>query len=161
MPADTIFDSNTFFTREYADNPYPTLKLLRDNQPVYYNDVTKQWMVTRYEDVRKIFSDTENFSASPNGDHIGEVFGPTLMEYDGEDHRALRGVVAPEFVGLKLRSLLPIVQKNAMALVQKFTEKQARLIAKKASVIGEIDVVDDFATRLPLNVILDVIELPQ
>jgi cytochrome P450 len=123
MVANIDIDSSTFLSKEYSDNPYPTLKLLRDQQPVYYNPLIKQWMVTRYEDVMNIFADTENFSASPNGDHIGAVFGPTLMEFDGEEHRKLRGVVAPEFVGMKLQSLLPIVQRNAMALVQKRRSK--------------------------------------
>ncbi len=161
MAAISELDSSVFLSKEYADNPYPTLKLLRDQQPVYYNPVMKQWMVTRYEDVMNIFADTENFSASPNGDHIGEVFGPTLMEYDGDEHRKLRAVVAPEFVGNKLNPLLPIIQRNAMALIEKFTAKQAALIAEKAAGKGEIDIVDDFATRLPLNVILDVLDLPQ
>ena len=161
MTANIDIDSSMFFSKGYADNPYPTLKLLRDHRPVYYNDLMKQWMVTRYEDVMNIFADTENFSASPNGDHIGAVFGSTLMEFDGEEHRKLRGVVAPEFVGMKLQSLLPIVQRNSMALIEKFTMKQASLIAEKAALKGEIDIVDDFATRLPLNVILDVLDLPQ
>jgi cytochrome P450 len=157
----TTLNSDIFLSQEYADNPYPTLKMLRDDHPVYFNEAFNQFMVTRYEDVMNIFSDTENFSASPNGDHIGAVFGPTLMEYDGEDHRTLRALVAPEFVGLKLKALLPIVQRNTMALVEKFTQVHAERIAQEATSTGEIDIVDDFATRLPLNVILDVLDLPQ
>ena len=87
MAANTDLDPSIFLSREYADNPYPTLKLLRNRHPIYYNSLMKQWMVTRYEDVMNIFADTGSFSASPNGDHIGAVFGPTLMEYDGEEHR--------------------------------------------------------------------------
>lgn len=161
MAANVEVDPDVFLTQEYADNPYPTLKILRDHHPVYYNRPFNQWMVTRYEDVMNIFSDTENFSASPNGDHIGAVFGPTLMEFDGEDHRKLRALVAPQFVGEKMKALLPIVQRNAIALVEKFTEKHAVQIAQRAAATGEIDIVDDFATKLPLNVILDVLGLPQ
>jgi cytochrome P450 len=154
-------DPAIFMTAEYADNPYPTLKILRDHYPVYHNPLNDSWMVTRYDDVVNVFRDTENFSASPNGEGIGAVFGPTLMEYDGEDHRKLRNIVAPEFAGLKLKALLPIVQQNTMTLVKKFTEQHARRIAQEALKTGEIDIVDDFATRLPLNVILDVLGLPQ
>ena len=161
MSTASDLDPNIFLSPEYADDPYPTLKYLRDHQPVYYNPVWQQWMITRYEDVMNAFADTENFSASPNGDHIGAVFGPTLMEYDGEDHRKLRGLVAPEFVGKKLQALLPIVQRNTMALIDTFTTKHAARIATQAAQKGEIDIVDDFATRLPLNVILDVLDLPQ
>lgn len=154
-------DPGVFMSAEYAANPYPTLKLLRDHYPVYYNPLFKQWMLTRYDDVVSTFRDNANFSASPNGDHIGAVFGPTLMEYDGEEHAKLRNIVAPEFVGLKLKALLPTIQRNTMVLIERFTEKHARRIAERAADAGEIDIVDDFATRLPLNVILDVLDLPQ
>ena len=154
-------DPQIFLSKDYADNPYPTLKTLRDHYPVYFNEVTNMWMVTRYDDVVACFKDTENFSASPNGEHIGAVFGPTLMEYDGEHHTKLRNIVAPEFVGRKLKALLPVISRNTMALIEKFTEKNARRMAEEAAKVGEIDIVDDFATRLPLNVILDVLNLPQ
>lgn len=156
-----VIDPEVFRSPEYAANPYPTLKLLRDHYPVFRNPVTGHWMITRYDDVVNIFRDTANFSASPNGEHIGQVFGPTLMEYDGQDHIKLRNIVAPQFVGMRLTALLPTIQRNAMALIHKFTEKHARRIAGEAAAKGEIDIVDDFATRLPLNVILDVLDLPQ
>lgn len=154
-------DPAIFMSPDYAADPYPTLKILRDHYPVYHNSLLDMWFVTRYEDVVNLFKDTENFSASPNGDHIGQVFGPTLMEYDGEDHRKLRNIVAPEFAGRKLTALLPTVQRNTMSLIERFAEKNARRLAEEAAATGEIDVVDDFATRLPLNVILDVLDLPQ
>jgi pulcherriminic acid synthase len=154
-------DPEFFFGPEYRADPYPMLKILRDHYPAYRNPLSGHWLITRYDDVVNIFRDNVNFSASPNGEHIGAVFGPTLMEYDGERHTKLRNIVAPQFVGLKLNALLPIVQRNAMALIRKFTEKHARRIAAEVAPRGEIDIVDDFATRLPLNVILDVLDLPQ
>ena len=144
-------DPTVFGSAEYAANPYPTLKILRDHYPAYRLP-NGAWLVTRYEDVVNIFRDTANFSASPNGEHIGQVFGPTLMEYDGQDHIKLRNIVAPQFVGMRLTALLPTIQRNAMALIHKFTEKHARRIAGEAAAKGEIDIVDDFATRLPLSV---------
>ena len=154
-------DPDVFQSPEYAANPYPVLKILRDHYPVWRNPRTGIWMITRYDDVVQAFADNRNYSASPNGESIGGVFGPTLMEYDGDDHTKLRNIVAPQFVGMQLKELLPVVSRNAMALVQKFTEKHAREIAASAAARGEIDIVDDFATRLPLNVILDVLNLPQ
>lgn len=154
-------DPGIFTSQEYAADPYPTLKLLRDHYPVYEIPQTGIWMISRYDDVVNAFKDTENFSASPNGLSIGAVFGPTLMEYDGDEHTKLRNIVAPEFVGLKLKALLPVVTRNTMTLIDKFTAANAQRIAASAAEAGEIDIVDDFATRLPLNVILDVLDLPQ
>ncbi|MCP5180948.1 MAG: cytochrome P450 [Pseudomonadales bacterium] len=154
-------DADVFTSSEYAANPYPTLKLLRDHYPVYQNPRSGMWMITRYDDVVACFRDSDRFSASPNGLTIGAVFGPTLMEYDGDEHTKLRNIVAPEFVGLKLKALMPVIVRNTMALIEKFTTSQAERIARSAASVGEIDIVDDFATRLPLNVILDVLDLPQ
>ncbi len=159
MTAPTL-DPATLSSAAYAKDPYPTLKFLRDNHPVYETR-EGSWLITRYDDVVNAFKDTVNYSASPNGLSIGAVFGPTLMEYDGEDHTKLRNIVAPEFVGKRLEVLLPIVERNAMALIEKFTEKNARQLAEAAAKTGSIDIVDDFATRLPLNVILDVLGLPK
>jgi len=156
-----VIDPAVFTSAAYAANPYPVLKQLRDHHPAWRNPVTGVWMITRYDDVVAAFADNQNYSASPNGESIGAVFGPTLMEYDGDEHSKLRNIVAPQFVGMKLKTLLPVVTRNAMALIGKFTEQHARRIANDAAGRGEIDIVDDFATRLPLNVILDVLNLPQ
>ncbi len=160
-PERPVIDPAVFTSADFAANPYPVLKQLRDHYPVWRNPVTGVWMITRYDDVVAAFADNQNYSASPNGESIGGVFGPTLMEYDGDEHSKLRNIVAPQFVGMKLKSLLPVVTRNAMALIGKFTEQHARRIANDAAGRGEIDIVDDFATRLPLNVILDVLNLPQ
>lgn len=156
-----VIDPAVFRSAAYAADPYPVLKQLRDHYPAWRNPINGVWMITRYVDVVAAFADNQNYSASPNGESIGSVFGPTLMEYDGDDHTKLRKLVAPQFVGMKLKTLLPVVTRNAMALVAKFTEQHARRIAEDAAGRGEIDIVDDFATRLPLNVILDVLNLPQ
>jgi pulcherriminic acid synthase len=156
-----VVDPAIFGTPEYQRNPYPTLKVLRDHYPAYRNPLNDTWMLTRYDDVVQGFRDTVNYSAQPNALGIGAVFGPTLMEYDGEEHTKLRNIVAPEFVGKRLEVLLPIVERNAMELIEKYTERNARRLAEEASTVGVIDIVDDFATRLPLNVILDVLGLPK
>lgn len=98
MAANIDLDPSIVLSREPADKPYVSLKLLGDDYPVYCNPVMRQWMAIWYEGVMNIFADTENFAAYLNGNHIGAVFGPTLMEYDGEEHRKRRGVVGPEFV---------------------------------------------------------------
>lgn len=168
MPTRPTIDPVAFSSAAYFDNPYPLLKQLRDHYPAYQLP-SGVWMITRYDDVVNGFKDTVNLSASPNGITIGAVFGPTLMEYDGDDHTKLRNLVAGEFVGIKMNGLLPVVARNAMALIEKFTAKQAQRMAQQAlreaqsekQKTGEIDIVSDFATRLPLNVILDVLDLPQ
>jgi pulcherriminic acid synthase len=161
MTARPTIDPGVFNSAGYAANPYPTLKILRDHYPAYPLPGSGVWMITRYDDVVNGFRDNESFSASPNGITIGAVFGPTLMEYDGQQHTKLRNLVAGEFVGLKLDALLPVIERNARALIEAFTAKQVQRSSGLGHETGEIDIVDDFATRLPLNVILDVLDLPK
>ena len=109
MSARPEIDPNVFFSPAYAADPYPTLKLLRDHYPAYRLP-HGVWMITRYDDVVRGFKDTENFSASPNGLSIGAVFGPTLMEYDGDEHTKLRNLV-----GYRPRVLLPEIIDRTIA----------------------------------------------
>jgi len=76
------------------------------------------------------FRDNVNFSASPNGDHIGAVFGPTLM---GVRRRGARQAAQHRGAGIRrpeAQALLPTITRNTMALIEKFTETHARRIAE-------------------------------
>jgi pulcherriminic acid synthase len=148
-------------TREYWRNPYPVLKVLRDHYPIYHDPIRNVWYITRYDDVVEAFKDNEHFSNRIFKTFMGVVFGPTIMELDGEEHSRRRNIVAPEFAGKKLEAMLPIIERNTAALIAKFTEKNARKLAEGFADRGEVDLIDEFSTRLPVNVILDVLGLPQ
>ena len=51
------------FRRPYLDNPYPIFAQLRSQTPAFFSHELGYWVVTRYEDVRKIFRSTAAFSA--------------------------------------------------------------------------------------------------
>jgi len=45
--------------------PYDAYRTLRDQAPAYRQPGTNIYVVTRYEDVRRVLLDTENFPSSP------------------------------------------------------------------------------------------------
>ena len=49
---------------EIQQCPYDAYKKLRDNAPIYQDPKTGFFIVTRYEDVRHVLKDTENFKSS-------------------------------------------------------------------------------------------------
>lgn len=57
IPAD--FDTS----KEFLQDPYPTLDLLRSNYGCFYNRKTNSWWVTRYDDVTSILADRLSFTS--------------------------------------------------------------------------------------------------
>ena len=53
--AETITDP--FLTDEFHKNPLRILAELRENDPVHLIPELNAWVVTRYEDVRRLFAD--------------------------------------------------------------------------------------------------------
>lgn len=52
------------FGGDYLQDPYPVYDRARREEPVFYSPELGYWVVTRYDDIREIFRDTESFSAS-------------------------------------------------------------------------------------------------
>ena len=49
---------------EFVNDPWGHTEWSFNNEPVFYSHKLGYWVVTRYEDIIKIFKDTENYSAS-------------------------------------------------------------------------------------------------
>lgn len=42
---------------EYAENPYPAYRLMRESAPLIWHEATKSYLISRYEDVERAFKD--------------------------------------------------------------------------------------------------------
>lgn len=51
----------TFFDAEVQECPYAAYRQLQDEAPVYRDPVTGFYVITRYDDLRRILLDTETF----------------------------------------------------------------------------------------------------
>ena len=160
MTADT-FDPALLEGEEFQLNPYPALKRLRDEHPVWQHPRQGVWFVTRYEDVVAGFLDHDVLSSTIFEQSHSAVFGPSLTAMDGDEHTQKRAIIAPEFVGRKLEAFLPVIEDNVRRLIVGFTEKAARELVEGFIDRRETDLVDTFSTRLPVNVIVDMLALPQ
>ncbi|MEL7030285.1 MAG: cytochrome P450, partial [Pseudomonadota bacterium] len=141
------------------DCPYRTYAVLRDEAPVYREPRTGFYVVTRYEDVRKVLLDTETFSSdiynqsrgNVNQDRVAKIRGlfeekgwppaPTLAGRDDPNHKQMRGLFDQAFRAGKVRELDPIVEELAYKLIDDFIED------------GRCDWVRQFAVPLPLIII--------
>ncbi len=146
-----VFDSETF-----QKDPFPVYKQLRDYHPVYHDRFHNRWIISRYWDVDGAFQDNESFDRAmykPDGPYdfgSSHVFGPNILEYGNSDeHRRLRNIVAGQFVGQKLNDFLPMIEKISREVVDRFIDD------------GEVEIVSQFSSQVPIRVISNMLGLPR
>jgi cytochrome P450 len=134
---------------EFAANPYPVYRAMRDSAPLIRHEATQSWIVSRYEDVERVFKDREGQFTTENYDwQLEPVHGRTILQLSGREHAVRRALVAPAFRGADLRErFLPVIERNSRELIDAFRHT------------GRADLVADYATRFPVNVIADMLGL--
>ena len=141
-------DDLLYGEEHYAD-PYPLWERMRHEAPVFYDKRLNAWLLTRYEDCVDAFSNHTDFSNQLYSKTLGVVFGPTMLDKDGHEHVVQRRIVAPEFVGKRFEPYYEAIDRNARNLIDNFPDS------------GVVDLVNAFTTRLPVNVIVDMLGMDQ
>jgi cytochrome P450 len=58
------------FDPQFVLNPYPALRELQKDEPVFFAPAINSWIVTRYDTVRSVLQDAKRFSASITSDPL-------------------------------------------------------------------------------------------
>lgn len=145
----TAPDLPDILSTEFAEDPYPAYRVMRERAPLIWHEATQSYIVSRYEDVERIFKDRDGqFTTDNYVWQIEPVHGRTILTLSGREHAVRRALVAPAFRGRDLeQKFLPVIEANARALIDRFRHT------------GSADLVADFATRFPVNVIADMLGL--
>jgi cytochrome P450 len=134
-------DSSALYSDEYRKNPEVVWEEMRNDFPVFYDDISNMWWVTRYEDVKKFFAEYQTFSSSTYELTTGQVVGPTLISRDDYGHVVRRKVVAPDFVGNRLKSYEKLIEHCVNDLIDRFASPNT------------VSLVSEFSSQLPVDVI--------
>jgi cytochrome P450 len=72
---------------EWADDPYPLYRTLRDEHPLYADETSGTYVITRYDDVAAVLKDNARFSNQPLAQLTGdrEQMSP-IREADAPQH---------------------------------------------------------------------------
>ncbi|MEV5884783.1 cytochrome P450 [Streptomyces sp. NPDC052020] len=134
---------------EFAADPYPAYRVMRDTAPLIWHEATQSYIISRYEDVERVFKDKNGEFTTDNYDwQIEPVHGKTILQLSGREHAVRRALVAPAFRGSDLQEkFLPVIERNSRELIDAFRHT------------GSADLVTDYATRFPVNVIADMLGL--
>jgi cytochrome P450 len=143
---------------EVLECPFPTYDVLRNEAPVWRDPLTGLFVVSRYDDLRAILRDTENYSNwRPGNDHAnltgsakmahdlfvakGWVPAASLAGRDDPEHKQMRAMFDKAFTASKIKELEPLVAQLAYDLIDDFIDD------------GKCEWIKQFAVPLPLTII--------
>jgi len=149
------------------DCPFPAYELLQREAPVFYDRRAGFWVITRYDDIRRILTDPARFSSSATvelaresvdpvrASAIREIYEaeglqpmPTLSLLDDPRHKEIRAIFQHALRAGKIKELDSLVADIARQLVDDFLPD------------GRCDVVRQFCVPLPLITICSQVGAP-
>ncbi len=131
------------YAYEIHEDPYPTYRRLRDEAPVYEHPGLGFYALSRFDDVWKAIQEWDTYS-SAEGVSLERSSGtspPMIIAMDPPRQQQLRRLVSKAFTPRRIAELEPIVRR----LTRKYLEP---VISR-----GSCDFVQDFAAKLPMDVI--------
>ncbi len=140
----------------FLEDPYPVYRALREHDPVHPMP-DGSYFLSRYADCAAVYRDPETWSSdkridfrAPFGDSpLYEHHTTSLVFNDPPYHTRVRRLLAPAFAPRALKALQPRIE----ALVDRLLDR--------AAAQGRIDLIDDFAAAIPVQLIGDMLGVPQ
>jgi cytochrome P450 len=143
------------YAYEIHEDPYPTYERLREEAPLYHNADAGFWALSRHADVLAGFRDSDRLSNSHGVSLDPSASGPhahRTMSFLGMDppmHGRMRGLVSKGFTPRRVAQLEPRIRELAREYLARMRERGT-----------EVDLIADFAGRLPMDVISEMMGVP-
>ncbi|MBV8650551.1 MAG: cytochrome P450, partial [Alphaproteobacteria bacterium] len=140
----------------FFEDPYPTYDALRMHDPIHRMP-DGSYFLTRYDDCIAVYRDAAAWSSDKKVDFRPNFAESLLYEHhttslvfnDPPYHSRVRKLLAPAFAPRALKALQPRIE----ALVDRLLDR--------AEECGAMDVIDDFAAAIPVQLIGDMLGIPQ
>jgi cytochrome P450 family 142 subfamily A polypeptide 1 len=120
------------------------MRWLRENDPVYWSEISKLWVLSKYEEIAFVSKNHRTF-CSGFGVRPGTPVKLGLIDEDEPRHTRLRGLIN--------RGFTPRMVKKLEVVFREIATESIDAIAKQ----GRCDVVEDIAVPLPLLLIAEMI----
>lgn len=144
---------NVLFTKEFTHNPYPVYEKLRQSDPILnlqFPDGRFRWLISNYEEAVEALKDGR-FSkdvAKAMGQEQTSVFSTNMLFSDPPDHKRLRGLVQKGFTAQRIADMRGHIQEIADNLLDAVSSKDS------------INLIDEYAFKLPIIVISEILGVP-
>jgi cytochrome P450 len=141
---------------EVQEDPYSTYAWLREHAPLYRNDEYGFWALSRHADVVAAFRDESTYSNSMGVSLDPTAWGPnahyamSFLAMDPPDQVRLRSLVSRGFTPRRVRDLEPRIREITRGYLNE-------LLARDGA---PVDFIDEFAGKLPMDVISEMVGVP-
>jgi pimeloyl-[acyl-carrier protein] synthase len=154
-------DSYGLFSAEAVQDPYPCYKALREREPVHWSERPNAWYFTRYDNVFEL-QDRPDLSVDRietlysylprvNPDRFSDVvehYHRWLLYRDDAYHDRLKALFLKAMTPRAVERLRPMMQRRVDVILDSLVGRET------------FDAYLDFAARLPTQVMLDLLGLP-
>lgn len=143
-------------TPDFYANPYPTYRALREHEPVKRLP-NGSWFLTRYDDLVAAYKNTKVFSSDKKKEFAPKYGASLLYEHhttslvfnDPPAHTRVRRLI----MGALSPRAISGMEPDLIALVDRLLDAIA--------IKGKVDLIDDFAAAIPIEVIGNLLDVPQ
>jgi cytochrome P450 len=139
----------------FLADPFPTYRALRDYDPVHLMP-DGSYFLTRYEDCLAVYRGHETWRSDKRVD-FRPNFGDSLLY---EHHTTSLVFNDPPYHARVRRLLAPAFTPRALARLQPQIEALVDRLLDHAAERGVIDLIDEFAAAIPIQLIGDLLNLP-
>ncbi|WP_203114920.1 cytochrome P450 [Alicyclobacillus sp. TC] len=138
---------NGLSSQEARINPFPFFQRMREINAVRYDNAREAWDIFRYQDVKRILTDNENFSSLRPDQQVPLMV--SLISKDPPTHTQLRfrieKILNPQFLETRLSQLESSVDTLLLHTIPR----------------GEMEFIHDIAEPLPFMVIARLLGIPE
>jgi hypothetical protein len=144
---------------EFIRDPYPHYARMRDTDPVHLN-VHGAYVASRHAEVSLVMRDkrfgkdyvertVRRYVPKIMDEPIFRSMSHWMLQQDPPDHTRLRGLVVKAFTARRVEDMRPRIQEIVDQTIDAVIEK------------GHMDLIEDFAFRLPVTIICDMLGIPE
>jgi cytochrome P450 len=143
---------------EYLVDPAPSLKQAQRDNPVFYYEPLKCWVITKYEDLRAALRDVGTFSSRATGFiRPPPDLAPLVPDLSREEiiitldppaHNVHRNTMTRGFLSTVINRMEGTVRTCANSLIDRFIDA------------GQVDLMAEFCLPLTMNSILTILGVP-
>jgi hypothetical protein len=143
------------YAYQIHEDPYPVYARLRSEAPVYRNDELDFWAISRHQDVLAAFRNLDGFSNAFGVSLEPSAFGPdahrfmSFLALDPPRHTRMRSLVGKGFTPSKVNQMEDQIRAIALEHLEPALER------------GSFDFIADFAGKLPMDVISELVGVPR
>lgn len=139
----------------FQDDPYPTYAWLREHEPLHHNPELDLWALTRHADIAEALRSEGTYSNSYGVAIEKSAWGPyaykvmSILGMDPPRQKRLRSLVSRGFTPRRVHDLLPRIHELTDRYLGECLER------------GSFDWISDFAGKLPMDVISELMGVPE